>query len=155
MPLSGKSLSFFLRPACVKLDLHAQEQQSVLAELCDLLAQGNQIPDSAGLFDAVLRREQMSPTAIGKGVAVPHARTPSAPRTMLAIGIAKKGIPFGETDGDPVRIFFLLAGPPDSSRTHVALLAQIARLAKDPTLRERFITARSPEALRELLKSTF
>lgn len=146
------SLSDVLRPDCVALELKSATKEEVLSELCGLLASAHGLLPQP-LVEAVLKREELGCTGIGAGVAVPHARCPSTAKTCLAVGISKAGIPYGAPDGQPVRLLFLLIGPPDSASLHLRLLSGIAHLVKEAEVRGKLLAARDPEEVRSLLRA--
>ena len=76
---------------------------------------------------AVTEREQVAPTGLGDGVAVPHAQIDGLTEPILALGIAPEGIDFDAPDGEPARIVFLLLLVPDRYEDEIQILASIAR----------------------------
>ncbi len=130
----------------VTMELRARTREGAIGELVELLAaKGHIDPGDAGpLKEAVLRREHLSSTAVGQGVAIPHAKAATAKRLVAAFGRSTEGIAFGARDGEPVHLVFLLASLPDSQRAHLRALAHIARLVRKDDLRERMLAAKDP-----------
>ena len=83
-----------------------------------------------------MARESLGSTAIGQGIAIPHAKSDSVTKLVAAFGLSKKGVDFDSLDGEPVNIFFLLLAPQDSAGPHLKALARIARLLKDKYFRD-------------------
>ena len=127
----------------VKLGLEATTRDDAIRELVRLLAERGRIggQDIEPLSEAMLRREHLGSTAIGRGVAVPHAKADCAARFMAAFGCSKAGIEFASVDGRPVHFVFLLASPPDSQRAHLKALAHISRLMTKQDLQARLMQA--------------
>jgi fructose-specific phosphotransferase system IIA component len=134
----------------VEMDLKAASREEAIKELVQLFADKGKIrpTDVVPVSDAILQREQLGSTAIGRGVAIPHAKAPAAKEFMAAFGRSKDGIAFAAIDGEPVHLVFLLASPPDSQRAHLKALAHISRLLTKQDLRSRILSAKdAAEAL--------
>ena len=120
-----------VRPDLVATDLRGRSVDEVLAELVALPAAAGLVRDPEGLAAALLRRERVHSTALGQGVAVPHGLCGDLEDPVVIVGLSGPGVPFGEgEEPEPVRIVFLLLSPPARSRSHIKLLARIARLAR-------------------------
>jgi PTS system nitrogen regulatory IIA component len=87
-------------------------------------------------MEALMAREVLGSTAIGQGVAIPHAKADCVDKLVAAFGLSKKGIDFDSLDGEPAYIFFLLVAPQDSAGPHLKALARISRLLKDKYFRD-------------------
>lgn len=111
-----------------------------MRELVELLVGGNgTAPD---VLQAVLERERQFPTGIGYGVAVPHGKTPALAHLVAVAGTAPAPVPYETVDGEPVRLFFLLAGPESQAGAHVKALSRISRLVRREPIRARLLAAR-------------
>jgi len=153
MPINPtKSLADYLAAGAVSVDLKARDKPEALSELCALLDASKVPMNGASILEAVRGRESAGTTGIGDGVAVPHARCPAVGETFLAVGLSRAGVPFDAPDQVPVRIFFLLVGPPDSSSLHLRLLAQIAQTVKDSAMRTRLLAAETSDQVVQLLR---
>ncbi len=82
---------------------------------------------------------------MGFGVAIPHARAAGVPELSLVCGVSPSPVPFDSIDGEPVRLFFLIVGPPASAGQHVQLLGRIARLVRHEDVRRRLFDAATPQ----------
>jgi nitrogen PTS system EIIA component len=113
--------------------LSATDKEPVLREMVNALVTAGRIKkDSAGsVVKALMSREELGSTGIGKGVAVPHAKHESVGGLVAAFGRSKKGIEFSALDGQPVHLVFLLLSPKDVSGQHLEALARVARLVRD------------------------
>ena len=83
--------------------------------------------DQEGIIAAILKREELGSTGIGKGVAVPHTKHPSVDKLVATIALSKTGVEFASLDGDKVHILFLLVSPPDRPGDHLRALENISR----------------------------
>ncbi len=138
-------LSELLSPSRIRVPLRAKDKEGVLRELVDLLVQqdGGAAPDD--ILGAILERERQFPTGIGYGVAVPHGKTPVLSGLGIVAGTAVEPVPYETIDGQPVRLFFLLAGPESLAGLHVKALSRISRLVRHEGVRARLLEARTPQ----------
>src|SRR5437773_12083264 len=115
-----------------------------------MAAVGNAGP-SDEVLGAILEREKQFPTGIGYRVAVPHGKTPVLSALVVVAGTAPAPVPYETIDGEPVRLFFLLAGPESCGGRHVKALSRISRLGRRAPVRERPVSARAPEEFYRVL----
>jgi len=121
-------------------------------ELVDVLAATGAIQDADSLKEVVWEREQQRSTGIGEGLAIPHGKSPCAPKLALAIGRPAEPIDFASVDRQPVKLIILLASPPDKTADHIQALGKISRLMSRPDFRAQAYAAESAEALYELFR---
>ncbi len=108
--------------------------------------------DPEVLTELFMEREDMVPTAIGQGFAIPHARDFHLPgqHDVLAIVFLKKPIPYDALDGEPVHtLFFLLAC---NDKRHLSLLAKIAHVVSSSTMRANLATQPNKEQLLPIIQ---
>lgn len=138
-------LSDLLTPSRIRVPLQAQSKEGVLRELVQFLV-GRDGEDRVGdVFQAILERERQFPTGIGYGVAVPHGKTPALANLIAVAGTSPVPVPYETVDGEPVRLFFMLAGPESLAGAHVKALSRISRLVRREPVRVQLLSARSPE----------
>jgi len=137
---------------CVKAPLIATEKKGAIEELVDTLAKAGKVSDPAALKDAVWSREQTRTTGIGQGLAIPHGKSDSVSKLVMAIGKPASPIEFNSIDKQPVQLIVLLASPPDRTSDHIQALARISRLMTMRDFRERVYAAQSAEELYGLLE---
>jgi mannitol/fructose-specific phosphotransferase system IIA component (Ntr-type) len=147
-------LGEILSPATINLDLQSADQDSVLDELVNQIPQFAKLPDSRQtLLRALREREQLHSTGIGDGVALPHSRNALVglvDQPIMVFGRHKKGIPYDAIDGIPARLFFLLVAP--TVTQHLAILARLGRLLRDPKLRQSLLSADSADKVLALVR---
>jgi mannitol/fructose-specific phosphotransferase system IIA component (Ntr-type) len=137
-------LTDLLTPDRIRIPLHASDKEGVLRELVQVLLPGDG-EQGDEVLAAVLERERQFPTGIGHGVAVPHGRTPVMPDLAIVAGTSPHPVRYETIDGQPVRLFFLLAGPEAMAGAHVKALSRISRLVRHEGVRGRLLAARSPQ----------
>ena len=128
----------FLSKKAILTDVKSTKKEEVIKELVDVLVDAGEIEKRHRnkLIDALQAREALGSTAIGQGIAIPHAKSKCVEKLVAAFGLSKKGIDFDSLDGEPVYIFFLLVAPQDSAGPHLKALARISRLLKDKYFRD-------------------
>lgn len=143
-------LSDLLTPEHIRIPLAATTKGGILRELVEAAVQrdGHAADEVLG---AVLQREREFPTGIGYGVAVPHGRTPVLPGLVTVAGTTVTPVPYETVDGEPVRMFFLLAGPESTAGDHVKVLSRISRLVRREPVRARLLAAQTAEEFHRVL----
>ena len=136
-------LSELLSPDQVVIPVAARDKTGVIAELSRRMA-SRWGCDHSVVLEAVQEREAGGSTGIGFGVAVPHARSAQIPELSLVCGVSPSPVPFDSIDGEPVRLFFLIVGPPASAGQHLKLLGRIANLVRHQDVRQRLVEATTP-----------
>ena len=128
----------FLSKKAILADIRATKKEEVIKELVDALVAAGEIEKRCRnkLIDALMTRESLGSTAIGQGIAIPHAKSDCVDKLIAAFGLSKKGVDFDSLDGEPANIFFLLVAPQDSAGPHLKALARISRLLKDKYFRD-------------------
>lgn len=117
----------FLCSGAIIEALQSPDRSGAIQELSQALAAAGPVSDPEQLQTLILARESDYGTAIGAGVAIPHARIDGLRKPVLAFGRSAEGIPWDAPDGQPVRYVFLLATPVGTEDIHVQTLAAIAR----------------------------
>lgn len=134
------------------LDLKAKNKGEVLVELASLMEKSPNIKDGdKSLYDALVERESIGSTGIGKGVAIPHAKTEGAAALTVAFGISKKKIDYESLDKEPVEIFFVFASPVKDSQVYLKVLARISRLIREESFREGLVKCKTPDEVIEYI----
>ena len=144
-------LTEILNPKAIKVPLAATDKTQAITELVDLLAQNELVADRDALLQAVLTREATASTGIGRGLAVPHGKSPACDRLVMAIGKPATPMDFASRDGCPAEIIVLLGSPLDKTGPHIQALASITRLMLLDKFRSDIASAESPEALYQVI----
>lgn len=128
----------FLSKKAIVTDIKSTKKEDVIKELVDSLIDSGEIEKRCRnkLIDALMSRESLGSTAIGQGIAIPHAKSDCVTKLLAAFGLSKKGVDFDSLDGELAYIFFLLVAPQDSAGPHLKALARISRLLKDKYFRD-------------------
>jgi nitrogen PTS system EIIA component len=103
------------------------------------------------IFNAVLQRERLSSTSLGRGIAVPHVKMAGAEKITCIFAKLDKPIAFDSHDGEPVDLLFFLIAPEDAGGDHLKALARISRLVRDGVTLDRLRASHDVEGLRRVL----
>lgn len=108
--------------------------------------------DEEAIISAILKREELGSTGIGRGVAVPHTKHPSAESIIATVAVCHEGLDFESLDGGDVFILFLLVSPPDRPGDHLRGLETITKHLKNDDFCSFLRQARTREQVWDLLQ---
>jgi PTS system fructose-specific IIA component/PTS system nitrogen regulatory IIA component len=144
----------FVSGEAIRARLAAEDKEGVIREMIGALLEADRISPSEvdSIVKAIMKREELGSTGIGRGVAVPHTKHPSVGRLVGTVAVSHDGIDFNSLDGEKVQLFFLLISPPDRPGDHLRALENISRQLRDDTFCRFLKQATSPEDIRLLLE---
>ncbi|HEV3239149.1 MAG TPA: PTS sugar transporter subunit IIA [Casimicrobiaceae bacterium] len=146
-------LEHALCPQEIALDLDVHGRTELLAAVANVLTGSGRIA-AEPIRRALLRREQAASTAVGSGLAIPHARVPGIAAPVTLFARTRSPIPFGAPDGKPVAEFFVILVPAEgATETHLQLLRAVAELFSDRAFRAMLGAARSAAAVATVFAS--
>ncbi|HBC75852.1 MAG: hypothetical protein A2008_12720 [Candidatus Wallbacteria bacterium GWC2_49_35] len=144
------SIAQLLNPSLVALNVRAAEKNGAISFLCDLISQNNKC-DPEPLYTTIMNRESLQSTAVGHGVAIPHARC-DVTDFIVAAAVSEKGMDFSSIDKQPVNLVFLIISPKNETSRYLQMLSQIAALLSSEKNRQELISAKTPEEFIEIVK---
>lgn len=142
--------STLIPPERVLSDSTASSKRALLTEMASSLS----ALDPDRVLEVVMAREHLGSTGIGHGVAIPHGRMPDLNQPIVALARHVEGIEFDAIDGKPVHIVILLLVPDNEDRTHLELLAKLARVLQQNHIRDAIMHADKPELISEIFAET-
>jgi mannitol/fructose-specific phosphotransferase system IIA component (Ntr-type) len=142
---SAASISDLLAPGSVRLELRARGRDEAIRELLRLLERAGGVPDHEEAFRAVMDREALVSTGVGRNVALPHALVVGLTEVQIALGMSSIGVDFAAPDGMPAHVVFLLLFPAQDTTRRIKILAQLSRLLRQKELLQRLMTAHSSD----------
>ena len=144
----------FILNGAVKAEIKATEKQAVIREMVQSIldAGGVKKEEHDGIVKAILKREELGSTGIGRGIAVPHTKHPSVKRLVGTVAISAEGVDFDSLDCEKVQLFFLLVSPPDCPGDHLRALEHITRQLKDDTFCRFLKQSKTKEDVLSLLE---
>ena len=104
------------------------------------------------LVESIEEREKSISTAMGSGVAIPHAKLPSGPDIMGVMGICPNGIDFDAPDNKPVHYIIMIATPREHQQRHLQVMAAVARMISDTNTRAKLLVAKTPAEVYEAIE---
>ena len=143
----------FVSREAVRADLSSDDKESVIRELARALLDAGKVATAEyeGIVKAILKREELGSTGIGRGVAVPHTKHASVDRLIGTVGVSVEGVDFDSLDGEKVNLFFLLISPPDRPGDHLRALEIVSRQLRDDTFCKFLKQAKNTEEILQLL----
>jgi len=142
--VNSVKITDYITEDLIDLDLKSKNRESILVELSKLLERSkNILVKDNDIYKALVDREKLGSTGIGKGVAIPHAKTESAKELTVAFGISRKGIDFNSMDDEEVHIFFVFASPNKDSQIYLKVLARISRLIREENFRQNLMDCKT------------
>lgn len=146
--------SDFIKTGAIRADLAAATKPAAIEELVQSLVAAGEIEASQqeDIIAAIMKREELGSTGIGRGVAVPHTKHPSVQKLVGTFGVSEAGIDFDSLDGEPVQLFFLLVSPPERPGDHLRALENISRQLRDDTFCRFLKQSKTADDIAQLLQ---
>lgn len=137
-------LSDFLDARRVLMDVQVKNKQELINLAMSVLETETDPAAFAAIKSAVFEREQLMSTGVGKGVAIPHAKSAGLSTYLMAFVILQNPVDYDAIDGAPVEMLFLIVGPADN-RNHIRLLSRISKMMNKDSFRRTIKGCSSPD----------
>ena len=146
-------MSEFIVREAMSADLKAGQKEGVIREMVENLRLAGYFKNNEAddVVKAILKRELLSSTGIGDGVAIPHAKHSSVDRLVGTVAIAPKGVPFDSVDNDPVYVLVMLISPQERPSEHLRALEGVSRCLKDKNFVRSLRQATTPQQIWDLI----
>ncbi|MBI3125378.1 MAG: PTS sugar transporter subunit IIA [Ignavibacteriales bacterium] len=128
-------------------------KEEAISELIDLFKNDDRVKDTESILNSVLEREKIMSTGVGKGFAIPHAKTNSVNEIIAAFGKIDNPIDFQALDDQPVNLVFLLVGKENLVGPHIKLLSRISRMMNIEEFRENLASATTAQEIYDLFET--
>lgn len=126
--------------------IKADSKKELINTLVDVLkSQVNTDEELEQIRNSVFEREKIMSTGIGKGIAIPHAKSGVVDEHLAAFALLKEPLNFDSIDNEPVRLVFLLISPQNNNSQHIKILSRISRLMNSPSFREEISTCENKD----------
>ena len=147
-----KFADFVVREAVIA-DLKADTKEEVIRTMVKSLLEAGKVAgdEFEGIIKAIMKREELGSTGIGRGVAVPHTKHPSVKKLIGAVAVSREGVDFDSLDGEKVHLFFMLISPPDRPGDHLRALENVSRQLRDDQFCKFLKQAKTPAEILQLL----
>lgn len=134
------------------INLNARTKEEVIEDLVQRLFDSGYISDRQSFKEAILARENQCSTGIGKGVAIPHAKTSSLHEPVIVFGRSVQGIDYDALDGQPTHLFFMIAAPEGVKNQHLEVISSLTSYLRDSSFRESLKKAKTVEDILETIE---
>lgn len=118
--------------------------------LIDLQMRGGKIDDREIYKKGILAREEISSTAVGEGIAIPHAKSEGVKAPSLSAVTVPGGVNYEAMDGEPSNLLFMIAAPNDGD-THLEVLSHLMTILMDEGFRAQLLSAKSKEEFLKII----
>ncbi len=140
-----------LKRESVELNGSATDKKDALEKMVALMVKQGNIADPETYKKKVFAREEEGSTGVGEGVAIPHAKTAAVTKPGLAFMRCKDGVEFDSLDGQPAKLFFLIAAPDTKDNVHLDVLSRLSTLLMDPDFIDGLMAVDSVDGLYDLI----
>src|ERR1700736_2650448 len=146
-------MSDFVVREAINPELSAATKEGVIREMVEGLRSAGYFKtgEPEDIVKAILKRELLGSTGIGRGVAIPHTKHTSVDRLIGTVAVSRTGVPFESLDGEPVHVFVLLISPQDRPGDHLRALENVSRSLRDDGFVRSLRQALTREAIWGLL----
>lgn len=142
-----------ITPKRVTYSLPVSSKKRLLEKISELLGEDEPGFDENAAFQSLIERERLGSTGIGEGVALPHGRLKGLEKAVGAFAILEHEMDFEAVDHKPVKMIFALLVPEQATQEHLDILAQLAKLFNDKTMRDKLLQAKNTSELYNYLTS--
>lgn len=140
-----------LKLESILLNAAPTDKADAIYTLGDLMDKSGNLSDKAEYLKAVFAREEAGSTGLGDGIATPHAKSNGVKEAGLAAMVVPNGVDFDALDGQPSRLFFMIAAPEGAADTHVEVLSKLATMVIDSDFKNALIQAATVDRFLELI----
>ncbi len=134
-----------LRPEGIKINAVPSDQMDAIDQLVALQDASGNIADTVEYKKAILAREGEFSTAVGDGIAIPHAKTKAVKKPGLAAMTLAKGVDWKAQDDAPASLAFMIAAPEGQNNVHLEMLAKLSQLLMHEEFANALRSAKTPE----------
>ncbi len=140
----------YLRPEYIAIGLDAETKEDLLDAMVDLAAKNPLMTDKDKVRAAILERERIMSTGVGKGFAIPHGKTDAVSDIILAFATTKKPLDYSSMDNEPVRLVLLLISRDSDVGTRLKLLSRASKVMNSDSARASLLAAKTPQEVMDI-----
>jgi len=144
-------LTEYLTPATIRVPLVATDKMQAITRMVDVIIEQGLARNREELLAAVLERESQRTTGIGRGFAIPHAKSDSVSKLVLAFGRLGEPIDFASIDGQPVSLLAMLVSPTQATTLHIQALARLSRMVTNEAILDALLSAQTADAFYKVI----
>ncbi|MCD4818116.1 MAG: PTS sugar transporter subunit IIA [Candidatus Cloacimonetes bacterium] len=136
----------------IKINYYALDKKSLLTEMVEFVVEKKIVEDEKSFLTAVLDRENLMSTGIGKNVAIPHARGNFVKELKIAVYLLDNELDYNSIDGKMVKMVFLICVPDTLKNRYMEVLSAISNFLREDKKRENLLNSKSVSEIYEILK---
>ena len=140
-----------LKKESIELGVKVSGKEEAINKLVGLMEAGGRLMDKAGYKEGILKREALGSTAVGDGIAIPHAKVDAVKEPGLSAMVVPEGVDYEAFDGSLSHLFFMIAAPEGEADVHLEALSRLSTLLMDPDFKSDLTNARSKEEFLQLI----
>lgn len=133
-----------LKKESISLNRELSSKSEAIDALIDLQEKAGNLNDKEEYKKGILAREEQGSTAIGNGIAIPHAKTSAVAHPGLSAVTAPSGVDYNALDGKPSNLLFMIAAPEDGD-LHLEVLSRLMTMLMDETFRNELLSAKTAD----------
>ena len=137
----------------IKLNASPKTKQEAIEELIDLQVKGGKIADREAYKEGILAREAMSTTAVGEGIAIPHAKSDAVKAPSLAAMTVPNGVDYEAMDDEPSNLLFMIAAP-NGGDVHLEVLSRLMTMLMDEDFKNKLLSAKDKNEFLKIIDDT-
>jgi fructose-specific phosphotransferase system IIA component len=145
-------LSEIMSDDMIIIPLRSLDKEDIIEEMVDHLYEKKKIGSRKKILQAILDREKVMSTGVGYHVAIPHGKAEGVKDIVASLGITESDVDFHSIDNKPVRLIFLLVGPPDKTGPHLKALSRISRLMHRKEFRTKLLKSQTPSEVMGIIE---
>ncbi|MBW4845798.1 MAG: fructose-specific PTS transporter subunit EIIC [Lachnospiraceae bacterium] len=144
-------ISDLLKKESIELGVKVTGKEEAIDKLVGLMEAGGRLKDKAGYKEGILKREALGSTAVGDGIAIPHAKVDAVKEPGLSAMVVPEGVDYEAFDGSLSHLFFMIAAPEGEADVHLEALSRLSTLLMDPDFKSDLTNAMSKEEFLQLI----
>ena len=140
-----------LKKESIALDVKVDSKGAAIDYLVDLMDKSGRLNDKEGYKKGILAREALGSTAVGDGIAIPHAKVAAVNEPGLAAMVVPEGVDFESFDGSPANLLFMIAAPDGEADAHLEALSKLSMVLMDPDFKNALVKAKTADEFLKLI----
>lgn len=142
----------YLRPEYVEIGITAVSKDELISKMVDIAARNPSVLDKQKVAAAIIERERIMSTGVGKGFAIPHGKSDAVSEIVLAFGVTAEPVDYASMDNEPVRLVLLLVSREGDVGLRLKLLSRASKVMNSEVARKALMDAKSKEEVLEILR---
>lgn len=146
-------LNDYIKFECIEVNCRLTDKSSIIEYIVELSLKSGQVNNYEIALRDVLEREKVLSTGIGKGLALPHAKTSAVNTFVVSLITLLEPVEYDSLDSEPVKLVILMLGPEGNIGMNLKILSKISRLLGNESIKNAIINASSKQEIFELISN--